>query len=51
MRSTKRNLAQFEVVNGAQKKATVKLNPRIDLQGMAEETSLMNSNTQLLAEP
>ena len=31
MRNTNENLAQFEVVNDAQKKVTVQLNPRIDL--------------------
>ena len=35
MRNTNENLAQFEVVNAAQKKVTVQLNPRIDLQIMA----------------
>ena len=35
MRITNENLAQFEVVNVAQKKVTVQLNPRIDLQIMA----------------
>ena len=35
MRNTNENLAQFEVVNDAQNKVTVQLNPRIDLQIMA----------------
>ena len=48
MRNTNENLAQFEVVNDAQKKVTVQLNPRIDLQIMAP---LMQKLRSLLKPP
>ena len=48
MRNTNENLAQFEVVNAAQKKVTAQLNPRIDLQIMAP---LMQKLRSLLKPP